>query len=64
MDTYFAVLPTGQFAFIGHWDRPDISSDVLDTLILQLNADTQQTPARFLRLPHPRTGLYRHMNST
>ncbi|KAG6333383.1 hypothetical protein ID866_5701 [Astraeus odoratus] len=41
LDTYFAVLPT----------------DVLDAVVLQLDADTElQDPIRFLRLPHPRTG--------
>lgn len=42
MDTYFAVLPT----------------DVIDSVILQIDHSRQPSrPPRFLRLPHPRTGL-------
>lgn len=42
MDTYFAVLPT----------------DVIDSVILQIDHSRQPSrPTRFLRLPHPRTGL-------
>lgn len=42
MDTYFAVLPT----------------DVIDSVILQIDHSRQPwRPHRFLRLPHPRTGL-------
>ncbi|KAI6046048.1 ribonuclease H2, subunit B [Pisolithus marmoratus] len=42
MDTYLAVLPT----------------DVIDSVILQIDQSSQPSrPPRFLRLPHPRTGL-------
>ncbi|KAI6121484.1 ribonuclease H2, subunit B [Pisolithus sp. B1] len=42
MDTHFAVLPT----------------DVIDSVILQIDHSRQPSrPPRFLRLPHPRTGL-------